>query len=156
MFLSLHWWNNIVICQKKIQPTHDLPLFRKILISIIEKKLKWECRIWFWNGYCSCDFFHFSERIMTPALAPYICKNFNIHCKKKWKLCRNLFSNGYCSCDFFSFFWTDNAPCPPYACPLAPTYVKILISIVEKKWKLCRILFSNGYCSCDFFIFLNR
>ena len=39
MFLLVHWWNNKVICQKKIHPPPDSPPpFVKFLISIIEKK----------------------------------------------------------------------------------------------------------------------
>ena len=44
----------------------------------------------------------------------------------------------------FSFFWTDNACCPPLACPLAQPDVKILIYIVEKHETYVEFDFSMG------------
>ena len=46
------------------------------------------------------------ECIWGAPSGPPICKNFNIHPRKKkfkWKLCRILFYNGYYSCDFLIF-----------------------------------------------------
>ena len=84
MFLSLHWWNNLVMCPKRIHPLQACPPplpFVKILISIKKKKMN--------ENYVEFDF-----RMGTVLV-------------------------------IFSFFWIDDAP-------LAPSYVKFLVSIFKK------------------------
>ena len=65
LFLLLHCWNNLEICQKnKFHPPPSCPLASPICkifnIHRRKKKIKWKlCRIWFLYGCCSCYFLVF-------------------------------------------------------------------------------------------------
>ena len=117
MFLSLHWWNNIVICNKKIKkpwPSPLAPPFRKCLISFVEKKLnenyvEYDFRIgtvllifsFFWTDNASCP------PNARPPGPPYVKILISIVKKNEENYVKFDFRMGSVLV-IFSFFWTVN------------------------------------------------
>ena len=150
MFLLLHWWNNIEICQKinstRPQPAPLQPHPFVKFFNTDRRKKKYE-------NYVTFDFsmgivlviflFFWTDNAPCPPLScpsgfP-ICKNFNIYHRKK-------IHENYIEFDFsmgtilviFSFFWTDNdlicAP-PPYSC-IPPPQLWTYFSAYLKNYSL--------------------